>query len=81
MRHLVEKIQSYASHYHMEQQGYRNRADAIFSTLHADIAAHSQAVGRASVVAYREGLAGVQASPAYTPWEQEAWESGVADRK
>lgn len=79
MKHLIDLIESYARHFHMEQQGHLNRADDYFSRLHAALADHSQAVSRASVVAYREGLAGVPASPNYTAWEWEAWESGIAD--
>lgn len=79
MNHLIDLIESYARHFQLEQQGHLNRADDYFSRLHSSLAAHSEAVSRSSVVAYREGLAGVPYNPGYQPWEAEAWETGVAD--
>lgn len=80
MKHITDLIESYARHFHMEQQGHLNRADDYFSRLHSSLVTHSEAVSRSSVVAYREGLAGVPYNPAYQPWEAEAWESGRKDR-
>lgn len=79
MNHLIDKIESYARHFQMEAQGHRNSADEKYSDLHKSLSDHSQAVGRASVVAYREGLSGAAASPNFMPWEREAWEIGAAE--
>lgn len=81
MNHLIHKIEAYARHYQLEQGEFTNDADGRFSAVYDALAAYTEAVSRSSVVAYREGLLGVPFNPGYQPWEAEAWESGVADRK
>ena len=80
MNHLIHKIEAYARHYQLEQAGHTNQADAQFSAVYDALAAHTEAVSRSSVVAYREGLLGVPFNHAYTQWEIEAWNSGRKDR-
>lgn len=76
MNHLIDKAEAYARHFLLEQNGYKNQADGKFSELRQALIDHSQAVSRASLVAYREGRSGSPASPNYAPWEWEAWECG-----
>ena len=79
MNHLTNHAESYARHFLLESHGYRNKADKHFSRLVSALDAHTEAVSRSSVVAYREGLKGIGYNPAYQPWEAEAWQSGRND--
>lgn len=79
MNHIIAKAESYARHFHMEQQGHRNQADQHYTSLCEALVATAEAVSRSSVVAYREGRQGMPTHPDYQPWELEAWRSGVAD--